>query len=215
MKKLKPAVFLLSVFLITSCFNNSSKSVIGNNAVAPEQNEKPSDSKETEAIPTAEQAAFQMIKLIKEKDFEAVSHHIHPLKGVRFTPYGYINVESDLVFHTQEIPKLWSNGNVYLWGEFDGTGDPIELTFADYYDRFIYDADFVNAEEIAVNERLGQGNSLDNSKDVYPDGTFIEFHFSGFDEKYDGMDWRSLRLVLEQLDGKWYLIGIIHDQWTI
>jgi hypothetical protein len=29
------------------------------------------------------------------------------------------------------------------------------------------------------------------------------------------MDWRSLRLFLEQKDGTWYLVGIVHGQWTI
>jgi hypothetical protein len=29
------------------------------------------------------------------------------------------------------------------------------------------------------------------------------------------MDWRSLRLVFEEQGGSWYLVGIVHDQWTI
>jgi (p)ppGpp synthase/HD superfamily hydrolase len=43
----------------------------------------------------------------------------------------------------------------------------------------------------------------------------VEYHFSGFDPKYEGMDWRSLRLVFEEKDNIWHLVGIIHDQWTI
>jgi UDP-N-acetyl-2-amino-2-deoxyglucuronate dehydrogenase len=31
----------------------------------------------------------------------------------------------------------------------------------------------------------------------------------------EGMDWRSLRLVFEKKNDIWYLVGIIHDQWTI
>jgi hypothetical protein len=51
--------------------------------------------------------------------------------------------------------------------------------------------------------------------EVYPDATVVEFHFPGFEEKYEGMDWKSLRVVVEKLDNKWYVVGIIHDQWTI
>jgi hypothetical protein len=29
------------------------------------------------------------------------------------------------------------------------------------------------------------------------------------------MDWQSLRLVFEETAGNWYLVGIVHDQWTI
>lgn len=30
-----------------------------------------------------------------------------------------------------------------------------------------------------------------------------------------GNDWRALRLVFELVDGRYYLVGIIHDEWTI
>jgi hypothetical protein len=29
------------------------------------------------------------------------------------------------------------------------------------------------------------------------------------------MDWVSLRLVFLQEDGTWFLVGVVHDQWTI
>ncbi|MBM7619171.1 hypothetical protein JOC95_001020 [Bacillus tianshenii] len=164
---------------------------------------------------TAEDTAFAAVKLIKEKDFSALKGLIHPTKGVRFTPYGYVDVNRNLVFTASEIGDLKENQKVYLWGEYDGTGDPIQLSFHDYYKKFIYDADFLLAEEISINKRIGQGNSIDNSKEVYPDSTVVEFHFPGFEEKYEGMDWKSLRVVLEKLDNNWYVVGIIHDQWTI
>lgn len=104
---------------------------------------------------------------------------------------------------------------MYHWGAFDGSGEPIEMIFADYYKRFVYDHDYAQAEKTAVNQRLGQGNTLDNSREVYPGATIVEYHFSGFDPQYEGMDWRSLRIVLEEYDGQWYVVGIIHDEWTI
>ena len=27
-------------------------------------------------------------------------------------------------------------------------------------------------------------------------------------------DWSALRLVFEQVDGRWLLVGVVHDQWT-
>jgi hypothetical protein len=43
----------------------------------------------------------------------------------------------------------------------------------------------------------------------------VEYHFSGFVEDYGGMDWVSLRLVFIEEEGSWFLVGIVHDQWTI
>jgi hypothetical protein len=42
----------------------------------------------------------------------------------------------------------------------------------------------------------------------------VEYYFPGFDLQLQGMDWRSLRLVFTLYDNTWYLVGIIHDQWT-
>jgi hypothetical protein len=164
---------------------------------------------------SAEDTAFAAVKLLKERDFSALKELIHPTKGVCFTPYGYIDVEKNLVFSAKEVGALTENQQINIWGEYDGTGDPIELSFHEYYKKFVYDADFLQAEEISINKRLGHGNSIDNSMEVYPDATVVEFHFPGFEEKYEGMDWKSLRVVVEKLDNKWYVVGIIHDQWTI
>jgi hypothetical protein len=29
------------------------------------------------------------------------------------------------------------------------------------------------------------------------------------------MDWRSLRMVFMQQDGIWYLVALVHGEWTI
>ena len=60
----------------------------------------------------------------------------------------------------------------------------------------------------------GFGNSLNNLIEIYPSADFVEFYYGG-SEKYDGMDWRALRLVFEEYKGKPYLIAIVNDQWTI
>jgi hypothetical protein len=42
----------------------------------------------------------------------------------------------------------------------------------------------------------------------------VEYHFTGFEPDYGGLDWRSLRLVFMQDGDEWFLIGIVHDEWT-
>ena len=51
--------------------------------------------------------------------------------------------------------------------------------------------------------------------EYYQSAVVVEFYFPGFDPQYAGMDWRSLRLVFMQQGSDWFLVGIIHDQWTI
>jgi hypothetical protein len=142
---------------------------------------------------------------------------VHPVLGVRFSPYATVQagVGGDLVFSADELPGLMADPAVYHWGTYDGSGLPIDATFRAYNDEFVYDVDFARPDVVGFNERVGQGNSIDNIATVYPNGVMVEYHFEGFDPQYAGMDWRSLRLVFEELGGIWYLVGIVHDQWTI
>lgn len=157
----------------------------------------------------------EALSALKAGDMGSLAKMVHPDKGIRFSPYAYVNKETDKVFTAQQVANLFEDKTKYTWGSFDGSGEPIKFIFAEYYSKFVYDQDFLNAKEFGYNRRVGQGNSLDNSKEAYPQAAIVEYHFPGFDPKYNGMDWKSLRLVFEETDGLWYLVGIIHDQWTI
>jgi hypothetical protein len=163
---------------------------------------------------TLEETAERVINALAEKDMEAVAEFVHPERGVCFSPYTYVE-DTHLVFTPEDLPGLVGSDQILMWGYFDGTGDPIELTFDEYYERFLFSADFSNPEAMAVNEVLGFGNSINNIADFYPGSSFVEYHFSGFVEDFGGMDWVSLRLVFVEEDGVWYLVGMVNDRWTI
>lgn len=155
------------------------------------------------------------LEALRDGDMGWLSSIIHPDKNLRFSPYTYVNFDADLVFTANEIKTLLKSDKTYNWGNYDGSGEAIELTFEEYLSRFAYDKDFINAEEVAYNRYIGRGNSLNNIFEVYPDAHMMEYHFSGFDPKFEGLDWESLKLIFEEKDGNWYLIGIVHDGWTI
>jgi hypothetical protein len=162
-----------------------------------------------------EKRATDVLTAIKNYDMKKLAGAVHPDKGVRFSPYAHVDVDRNLVFTAEEVKKLAADSTPYLWGYYDGSGEPITLKFSDYRKKFIYDVDFINAEQVGYNKTLGLGNSVNNSFEVYKNSIIVEYHFSGFDPEYAGMDWRSLRLVFEKKNNIWYLVGIIHDQWTI
>jgi hypothetical protein len=159
--------------------------------------------------------AAEVIALMKQNNWEQVGSYVSGQKGIRLSPYGFVDVENDVFLNRTEMQQAWKENKMRTWGSYDGSGEPIKLRFREYVKKFIYDVDFANAETIRYNEVVGKGNSLHNLKEVYPAAKFIEYHFSGLDPKYEGMDWRSLRLVFEKDNGEWWLVAIIHDQWTI
>jgi hypothetical protein len=158
-----------------------------------------------------------ILTLLKTKNYLAFANYIHPIEGIRFSPYGFVDTVHDIKFSKKKFISLaeMSVQDMIVWGEFDGTGDPIKMTLNNYMRRFVYDVDFVKPEKRSINEFLGSGNSLNNLELVYKNCDFTESHFSGFDKKYGGMDWRSLRLVFKVRDRKFLLVGIVHDEWTI
>ncbi len=160
-------------------------------------------------------ASTKILSALKTKDFNSLSSFIHPSSGIRFSPYGHIDTIRQQQFSAKELLTISQQRKILNWGDYDGSGEPITLTINTYFDKFVYDADFLNAEKKAVNKFLGSGNSLNNLKEIYPKANFTEFYFSGFDPKYSGMDWKTLRLVFEIENNQPWLIAIIHDQWTI
>ncbi|GEM_PF-323475 len=168
-----------------------------------------------ESLKNLEENNKNSIQAIKEKDMKKLAEIVHPVKGVRFSAYSHIDTGSDLVFTKEQLPSLLESEVVYAWGAYDGTGDPIKLTFAQYYDKFVYDRDFAKAEKVGFNKIQQEGNTIVNIKEVYPEGKFFDFYFSGFNPDYEGLDWASLRLVFEEYNGQWYLVCIAHGQWTI
>jgi hypothetical protein len=152
---------------------------------------------------------------LKNRDWELLAKVVHAEKGVRFSPYSYIDPKNDLVFSAAQVRNFGNDGQQYLWGAYDGSGEPIRLTAVKYFEKFIYNHDFIQAPKISYNRIIGRGNTTNNQTEAYPGAIIAEYHFPGFESKYNGMDWQSLRLIFEMKDGMAYLVGISHDQWTI
>lgn len=169
------------------------------------------------APPSAKEAASTVMAALQAGDMKTVAAWAHPDKGVRFSPYGFVDMESDLVLTRQELEGAMKDTTKRTWGHYDGSGEPITLTYKDYHKKFVYSADFMKNAEIAENKSLGQGNSKNNIREVYPADrySYVEYYIDGIDPQYEGIDWRSLRLVFEKMGEDHALVAIIQDQWTI
>lgn len=216
MKTIRLIFLVFVLLLLAACAPSPTPEITPVPEIEPSPTEPPAPTPTpTETPPlTLEEAADEVINALAARDLEKVAEFVHPEMGVRLSPYTYVE-EDHLVFMPEDLPGLVGSDQVYLWGAYDGTGDPIELTFDGYYERFLYSADFANPEAMAVDEELGWSSMINNITEFYPGASFVEYHFSGFNPDYGGMDWVSLRLVFIQEDGVWFLVGMVNDQWTI
>lgn len=165
-----------------------------------------------EAMPLIASPSQAVVVALRDKNIAQLSEYIHPDKGVRFSPYATVDTTNDLIFTANQLDL--DDLTVYLWGAYDAIGTEIKLTLDEYWDEFVFDKNFVHAETIRNNEIIGAGNSINNWAEIYPYGIMVEYYVPGTTADAE-MDWKSLRLIFEAKKDTWYLVGIIHDQWTI
>ena len=156
----------------------------------------------------------QVLEWLKNDQYTQLIPIIHPEICLRFSPYQYLNTDNRIICPS-EFNSYTSSTEPFAWGHYDGTGKPIDLTFIEYHQQFVYDQDYLKPSIVGFNEEVSSGNSLNNIQEIFPDGIMIEYYFPGIDPRYGGMDWRSLRLVFVSENDQWYLTAIIHGEWTI
>ena len=152
---------------------------------------------------------------LKKKDGAALAAVAHPTKGVRFTAYSYVQLAKDIVLMRGDLAKAYTDATKRTWGFTDGRGDPITLTFADYSTHYIWSRDFLVAPKTAYNKPIGSGNSIDNTADVYPNAILFEAYDPGPVPAEESVRWQSLRLLFEPVGAEWFLVGVVHAEWTI
>jgi hypothetical protein len=147
-----------------------------------------------------------------------LSTFVHPKRGVRFSPYVYVEPEKDRVLSRQQVVTLYRSNRRLVWGDQDGSGDPIRLTFRQYLNGYVYHQDLLNGNEVGYNpeSRQGPGNTVNNILENYPRAILVVYSHEGTTGPQGGaMDWQQLWLVFEKYGDDWYLVGIVNNEWTV
>lgn len=159
--------------------------------------------------------ACNVVEYIKNGDFISLSEAAHPEFGVVFSPRATVTLSTNRRFGAEQIAAIGDDTNVYVWGVCNGSGEPIEMTPADYFAKYVFDKDYTAASVIGVDHIVRSGNALENITDIFSDVRFVDFYISGGDkDASDSLGWSILRLGFEEYEGKLWLTAIIHSEWT-
>lgn len=212
---MKKIFISLLVLTVIACKKNPDKFV--NDKIDSIQNIKSDSTNIDRNIINKEDALKQtneeIVQILKDKNYKKFADFIHPKKGVRFSMYAFVNPKEDKTLSKTDFMKYQPTKTIFTWGAMDGSGDLYKATINNYLAKWVYSKDFVTGQ-VSFNEFKGKGNSLNNLKQIYPKADFTENFIKG-SEANSEMDWKCLRLVFEEFQGKYYLVGIINDQWTI
>lgn len=218
------AFALLAVFCIGCNSNENVKRITLDSLVEEKPAPKAEQPKDTTVVqeqpgsPAKDSVmlvAARVLQSLKSKDYRSFASYFHPKEPVLFSPYGHINVANSKKLLAKDFLESIEKNWTLTWGAYDGTGESMKVKVLPYIEKFIYDADYLNAKQSAFNQVIKKGNSLNNLSEVFPGLHFVDYHMPGSDPQYNGMDWRSLRLVFKMYNNEYYLVAVIHDQWTI
>ena len=210
-------VYAAAVFLL-SCYQTGSDKTISNDSLAVSTTDSFKPVPGTDSAPENDSTllfrkATEILSAVKKGNYQSFAGFIHPQLGTRFSPYAYIDTVKDKKLLANEFIALEKQNKKINWNSAFSEDTEL-LNVKEYFAKFVYDVDFINAELKSLNKFHSQGTDLNNIQDVYPQNNIVEFFFPGFDKKYDGMDFRGLRLVFKMQDKIPYLVGVVHDKWT-
>ncbi len=160
-------------------------------------------------------AAREALSVLAARDYQKLEGLVSP-DGLSLDIYPRFDAVRNLIAKN-EVSEITKDTKVYLWGYTDGKGDPINLTRGEFLTKYIYSGavDYSKAPNVAVNKKLGGGNSINTVEKDANGRTYVAFYFSGFDPKYAGMDWTTMYLIFDSVNGEYKLRAIAKDNWTI
>lgn len=209
---------MLLIFALISCKTSSENESNDEKSqdeqvVNDEENKEENVEEEEEAEMTAIEFAQYVAKNLNEKSFEKWNDYTG--EKVYFSPYAYVDTTKIVALNQSEFNQLFESEKKNFWGNFDGTGEEIKMPLKKYFDRFVTDFDLTAERNQLLKDTIPtRGNELNNVKEIFPNSTVIEIHKPATEESM-GMDWRSLMLVIEKIEGSWKLKALVHNEWTI
>ncbi|MEA3640499.1 MAG: hypothetical protein VBE63_11205 [Lamprobacter sp.] len=161
-------------------------------------------------------AANQVLMALRTGDFNRLSEQIHENTGVGMSPYSRNLTELFVVkFNREQVIAFDDDETLYLWGRYDGIGDPIRLTAKSYFKEFVYDIDYSSMAKVYVipSEKKipAEFSAL---RAAYPHASIVHYHYQGSEDVAHN-DFRDLLMLFDQIDNRWFLIGISHGERTI
>ena len=156
-----------------------------------------------------------VIVALKNNDMATVAFFTHPTKKLRIAPYPFLT-SADQKFSASNVGGLLGDTTVRTWGHYDGSGNPISKTFANYYPEFVWSHDFTDvAIVVGENVRIHTAQLSTNWATVYPGRVFIEYNFPGTSAS-SNMDWRSFILIWQKDgNGVWRLVCMTNDMQSV
>lgn len=158
------------------------------------------------------ETAVEVLTAGKNRDYQLLAQYAHPEKGILFSPDAAVDRDEDAVFFAGQI-REFDSGGIYDWGCYDAGEAPLLLTADEYFADYVYNKEFLASRQIGINVLVRPGNFPGNAAEAFPEGIFVEFHDEGTKE-FSGLDWSSVKIVLEKYQGAFRAVAVISSRYA-
>lgn len=160
------------------------------------------------------EAAEAVRQALLSEDGPAILEPFVPEEGTAFSSDSYLEPNGDLRVRVRGPELLNAGDQLRIWGYDDGVGFAIVDSIDGWIARYRRNSALLEPDRVAVNDRIGRSNTINNLSDVFPAAYVVEFHREGRGELVD-FNWSSIRFAMEERPSGWVVVAITSDTWTI
>ncbi|SFV90850.1 hypothetical protein MNB_SV-4-652 [hydrothermal vent metagenome] len=135
--------------------------------------------------------------------------YVHPLKGVVMSWHVHFGGENDIRFKREDIQNIQKRRDQKrFWGYTYGKGDEVYMSLFEYMAKL--------TKPLNIISQTVQLKTLKGF--VCPPQTECkgyEVFWRDENTKTPEYDWQGLVMIFERYQGKWYVVGLLRDRWTI
>ena len=110
-------------------------------------------------------------------------------------------------------PQTFQGGYLNPGDDLFYSGERKIISLRDYTLRHLYSRDFLSSSEVSLGEpKVGSGGGHGSPFQGRPGSIFIDY-FVDNSANGNGIDWATLRLILERYNNRWFLTEIGKTTW--
>ncbi len=134
---------------------------------------------------------------------------IHPKKGLILTDMVSFGNKDEQHFYQKNFMRTLEKDKEILWGYTYGEGSPIQKSLYSWICDIYRDMRYIS--------KIDTMDTFKNfSGDGYGELKAYEVYWINEESKTKEYDWLGLVVILAKSDdGKWYIVGLMRDRWTI
>ena len=146
-------------------------------------------------------------KYSNREQAQRIKKIIHPIKGILLTDLVQFENEYNHTYYQHDFVENYLSNRILHWGYTYGRGDALKKSLKEYFNGLHKDIkDITRIDAMGLRSFPCSENRTLEAYEVY-----------WIDEGSDVAEYSYLGLliIIEEYRGKWYIVGLMRDRWTI